>query len=69
MKEEDRPKTAPPEDIALKDLIPEVNHFGKLNEIRGYIFIGYPTNEEQLQAFKAFNIPIDKYILLSDNSE
>lgn len=69
MKEDERPKTAPPEDISLKDLIPEVNHFGKLNETRGFIFIGMPSNEEQLQAFRAFNIPIDKYILLSDNSE
>jgi adenylate/nucleoside-diphosphate kinase len=45
VKEDDRPKTAPPEDIALKDLIPEINHFGKLNEIRGFIFVGFPSNE------------------------
>lgn len=68
VKEDERPKTPPLEDMPLKELIPEINHLGKLNEIRGYIFIGYPSNEEQLQAFKNYNIPIDKYILLSDNS-
>lgn len=31
--------------------------------------VGFPHNEEQLSALKSFNIPIDKYILLSDNSE
>lgn len=67
--EEERPKTPPPEDLALKDLIPEINHFGKLNEIKGYIIIGYPNNEEQLNALKQFNIPIDKLIILSDNIE
>jgi adenylate kinase family enzyme len=46
-----------------------VNAKGKLDEIKGYILIGYPNNEEQLTSLKAFNIPIDKYILLSDNSE
>jgi adenylate kinase family enzyme len=46
-----------------------VNAKGKLDEIKGYILVGYPNNEEQLTALKAFNIPIDKLILLSDNSE
>jgi len=55
--------------LALKDLIPEINHFGKLNEIKGYIIIGYPNNEEQLNALKQFNIPIDKLIIFSDNIE
>lgn len=67
--EEERPKTPPPEDLSLKDIIPEINHLGKLNEIRGYIIIGYPNNEEQLNALKQFNIPIDKLIVLSDNVE
>ena len=59
----------PAEDLALKDLIPEKNHFGKLNEIRGYIIIGYPNNEDQLNALKQFNIPIDKLTILSDNTQ
>lgn len=33
------------------------------------MIIGYPNNEEQLNALKAFNIPIDKLIILSDNTE
>jgi len=40
-----------------------------LNQIKGYILVGFPHNEEQLAALKAFNIPVDKYILLSDKSE
>jgi hypothetical protein len=40
-----------------------------LNEIRGYVIIGYPNNEEQLNALKQFNVPIDKLIILSDNIE
>jgi hypothetical protein len=31
--------------------------------------IGFPNNEEQLTALKQFNIPIDKMIILSDNTE
>lgn len=42
--EDQRPKTPPPEDLSLKDIIPEINHFGKLNELKGYIIIGYPNN-------------------------
>ena len=53
----------------MKEIIPEVNHHGKLDEIKGFILIGYPNNEEQLNALKVFNIPIDKMIVLSDNSE
>ena len=40
-----------------------------MDEVKGFILIGFPNNEEQLNALKAFNIPIDKMILLSDNSE
>lgn len=40
-----------------------------MNEIKGYILVGFPHNEDQLAALRAFNIPIDKYILLSDNTE
>ena len=42
--EEERPKTPPPEDLALKDVIPEINFMGKLDEVKGYIIIGYPNN-------------------------
>lgn len=31
--------------------------------------MGYPNNEEQFNALKMFNIPIDKLIILSDNIE
>jgi hypothetical protein len=31
--------------------------------------VGYPNNEEQLNTLKLFNIPIDKLIILSDNTE
>lgn len=55
--------------MPLKDIIPEINHLGKLNEVRGYVIIGYPNNEEQLTALKQYNIPIDKLIILSDNAE
>lgn len=40
-----------------------------MNEIRGYILINFPNNEEQLNALKLFNIPIDKMIILNDNNE
>ncbi len=33
------------------------------------MIIGYPNNEEQLNALKQFNIPIDRLIILSDNTE
>lgn len=31
--------------------------------------INFPNNEDQLNALKAFNIPIDKMIILNDNNE
>ena len=31
--------------------------------------INFPNNEEQLNSLKAFNIPIDKMIILNDNNE
>ena len=40
-----------------------------MNEIKGFIIIGYPNNEDQLASLKQFNIPVDKLIILSDNSE
>jgi adenylate kinase family enzyme len=67
--EKDSGKPPPLEDLPLREIIPVVNPKGKLDEIKGYILVGYPHNEDQLAALKAFNIPIDKYILLSDNSE
>ena len=43
--EDERPKTPPLEDLSLKEIIPEINHHNKLDEIKGYILIGYPNNE------------------------
>ena len=43
--EDERPKTPPLEDLPLKQMIPVINHKGKLDEIKGYILIGYPCNE------------------------
>ena len=53
----------------MKEIIPEINHLGKLNECKGFIIIGYPNTEDQLNSLKQFNIPVDKLIILSDNSE
>lgn len=50
-------------------MIPEINYLGKLSEIRGYILVNFPNNEEQLNALKQFNIPIDKLVVLTDSSE
>lgn len=67
--EDERPKTPPIEDLSLKEIIPELNFQGKLDEIRGYILLNFPNNEEQLNSLKQFNIPIDKLIILNDNNE
>jgi hypothetical protein len=40
-----------------------------LNEIRGYILLNFPNNEEQLNSLKHFNIPIDKLLILNENNE
>lgn len=31
--------------------------------------MNFPNNEEQLNALKQFNVPIDKLIILNDNNE
>ncbi|KAL4506760.1 hypothetical protein ABPG72_001181 [Tetrahymena utriculariae] len=67
--EDERPKTPPPEDIPLKELIQVVQADNKLNPVLGICMIGQPTNEEEINKLKYHNIPIDKVVVLVDRNE
>ena len=59
----------PPEDIPLNELVPKPDENGKLPEMRGYIFIDFPCNEDQILCMKELNIPLDRVIILKDGEE
>lgn len=62
----ERPKTPPPEDIPLKEIIPKLNEEQKINPIKGILLVGYPYSEDQINALKLYNINIDKFVVLND---
>ena len=68
-KEDDATKEPVIEDLALKDLSPWTDEYGQSPPIKGFIFLNFPVNEEQVQALKEFNITIDKVIFLVDTSD
>ena len=59
----------PPEDLVLKDLVPMPDEKKNPIPITGLILINYPTNEDQINALKEYNINLNKvynnkYILI-----
>jgi adenylate/nucleoside-diphosphate kinase len=59
----------PPEDIPLNELVPKPSDAGVVPELRGYVFINFPTSEEQVAAMKEANIPLDAIILLKEGDD
>ena len=66
---EERPPSPPPEDLKLKDLAVQPNEEGVFPSVTGFIFIGYPQTEEQVNALKEHGIVINRILCLVDNSE
>ncbi len=58
--EDERPRTPPPEDLPLKEIIQVVQEGNKINEVRGLCLVAYPYRQEHIDALKYHNIPIDK---------
>jgi hypothetical protein len=50
----------------LKEIIPKLNQDNKIDGVQGLLIVGYPYNEEQINALKFYNIQIDKFVVLSD---
>ena len=61
VKNPDEPE--PPEDIPLNELVPKPDANGVVPELRGFIFLDFPSSEEQIAAMKEANIPLDCIIV------
>ena len=67
MKNSNEPE--PPEDIPLNELVPKPDANGVIPELRGFIFIDFPSSEEQINAMKEANIILDCVIILKEGEE
>lgn len=57
------------EDLAITDLVAKEDEKGQLPFFGGYILLGLPNTEEEIQRLKEMGIQLDKIIFLSDMNE
>ena len=57
------------EDLSIDQMVLKIDETGKAPFVGGFILIGYPETEEQINRMKAHGIEFDKIIYLTDTNE